>query len=180
MSRIDTVELMGNVVILENKKVVFREKVCATTVALINTHIFWRKYEMSEVRRSLDDVLVQIEAKTSAVVMIQKWDLVNYYEFSLYMTYKKPSIDKDIALLKIVPFRPIMRKTERCPSHGHTFKLNLPPESEIYLIGTGSFVRIMRKRDGYFVGRFQPINNLEKTLGEQIINTPIGFKDPSI
>ena len=176
---INTVELMGNVVMLKNKIVVFREKVCAATVAL-NSHVFWRKYEMSEVRHSLDDMLVQIEATTSAVVMQQKWDLVNYYEFSLYMTYKKPSIDKDIALLKIVPFRPIMRKTERCPSHGHTFKLNLPPESEIYLIGTGSFVRIMRKQNGYFVGRFQPINNLERTLREQIINTPIGFKDPSI
>ena len=182
MSRIDIAELMGNVVILKNKRVVFRERVCAATVALLNTHIFWWKYEMVEVKHSLDGVTVEIEASKCAVVMQQKWDLINYYDFHLYMTYKPSKLPPNLRMIvKIVPFRLLSSRHERCPQHGHVFRLdNLA--SEIYLIGTYSFVRITKRQDGYFIGNLRSISDLIRTdkLVNKLAKTPIGFRDPSL
>jgi len=181
MSGIDTAELMGNIIIIDDSnRIIFRERVCAATVALLNTHIFWWKYEMVEVKHSLDGVTVEIEANKCAVVMQQKWDLINYYDFHLYMTYKPSKLSplSPIVLMKIVPFRLLSRSHERCPQHGHVFRLDLAPNSKIYLIGTGAFMTIVKKQDGYFVSNLQPIDRL-RAIGEHI-NVPIGFKDPSV
>jgi hypothetical protein len=109
--------------------------------------------------------------------MQQKWDLISYYEFNVYMTYKPSKLSSSI-LMKIVPFRLLSSRHERCPHHGHVFRLDLAPNSKIYLIGTGSFMTIVKRQDGYFVSGLQPIDRL-RAIGEHI-NVPIGFRDPSI
>jgi len=179
---IDTAELMGNIIIIDDSnRIIFRERVCAAVI-LINAPVYWWKYEITDVKHSLDGVTVEIEANKCTVVMQQKWDLINYYDFHLYMTYKPSKLPPNLRMIvKIVPFRLLSSRHERCPQHGHVFRLdNLA--SEIYLIGTYSFVRITKRQDGYFIGNLRSISDLIRTdkLVNKLAKTPIGFRDPSL